>query len=451
MTDRRPTSLDGPVWYPYAFDPFPGPRTRWARAEGCYAYDESGKRYFDATSSWWCKSFGHRHPRLVKALEEQLGKFDHLMMSPHAHAPAERFADAILGATDRATYERVFFTDDGSTAVEAAMKIALQYWRQAGEPQRTRFAAVELGYHGDTLGAVSIGHIEEFHGNFAPFQKDTIRAKAPYCYRCPVRKTYPGCGIACADDFEARIAREGSTVAAFVVEPLVLGAAGMVVYPKEALERLVRIARKAGALVLFDEVFTGFGRTGKNFAFQHLSDEPALKPDLVAMSKGLTAGMLPLGAVVARKGIYDRFRGPGRLSHGHTFAGHALACAVGLEGLRLLEEPATQVAIGNIETLFSEWAPRFRALPSVGDVRVLGAIFAVEVVLDRATKAPPTPPSGPGWGIAWNLWEKGFWIRPLQQMLYVVPPFTTDLSVLQELLALLYTELRRGAAPSSGP
>lgn len=446
----RSTPLDGPVWYPYAFDPFPGPRARWAKADGCYAIDEDGKKYFDATSSWWCKSFGHRHPRLVKALESQLARFDHLMMSPHAHAPAEAFAEALVDVTGPDTYERVFYTDDGSTAVEAAMKMALQYWRLVGQPGRTRFAAVELGYHGDTLGAVSVGHIDEFHGNFAPFQKDTIRAKAPYCYRCPVGRTYPGCGIACADGFEKQLEAEGASVAAFIVEPLVLGAAGMVVYPKEALERLMRLARRAGALVIFDEVFTGFGRTGKPFAFQHLADEPAMKPDLLALSKGLTAGMLPLGAVVARKGLYDVFRGPGRLSHGHTFAGHALGCAVGLEALTMLREPATGTAIAAIEALFAEWEPKFRSLSTVGDVRRLGAILALELVDDRASKTPPKPASGPGWAIAWKLWEKGFWIRPLQQMLYVVPPFTAELPVLQELLTLLYRELRHRSGPGAG-
>lgn len=443
MSATGPTPLDGPVWYPYAFDPFPGPRARWASAEGCYAVDESGKRYFDATASWWCKSFGHRHPRLVAALEAQLSRFDHLMMSPHAHGAAEGFAEALVEALGRDTYDRVFFTDDGSTAIEAAMKMALQYWRLVGEPKRQRFAAVALGYHGDTLGAVSIGHIDEFHGNFGEFQKATVRAKAPYCYRCPVGRTYPACGIACADDFAKRMEEEGDSIAAFVVEPLVLGAAGMVVYPVEALERLVRIARKAGALVLFDEVFTGFGRTGKPFAFQHLAKEPALRPDLVALSKGLTAGMMPLGAVVTRKGIYEAFRGPGRLAHGHTYSGHALGCAVGHEALRLLHEPATGAALREIEALFRQEAPRFAALPRVGDARTLGAIFALELVADKPTKSLTTPPSGPGWRIAWKLWEKGFWLRPLQQMLYVVPPFTADLATLQELLALMYTELRR--------
>jgi adenosylmethionine-8-amino-7-oxononanoate aminotransferase len=444
------TPLDGPVWYPYAFDPFPGPRTRWAAAEGCYAIDEKGRRYFDATSSWWCKSFGHRHPRLVAALERQLARFDHLMMSPHAHDAAEQFADRLVALAGRTTYERVFFTDDGSTAVEAAMKMALQYWRLVGQPRRTRFAAVELGYHGDTLGALSVGHIEEFHGNFASYQRDTLRAKAPYCYRCPVGLSYPGCEIACVDDFEKRLAAEGDTIAAFVVEPLVLGAGGMIVYPTEALERLVRLARRAGALVLFDEVFTGFGRTGKTFAFQHLSDDPELRPDLVALSKGLTAGMLPLGAVVARRGLYDAFRGPGRLSHGHTFAGHALGCAVGLEAARMLEEEETRQAIAGIARLFEDAEPMFRGLAAVGDVRRLGALFALELVTNKSTKSLPTPANGPGWRLAWKLWERGFWLRPLQQMLYVVPPFTSDLSTLHQLLTLLYTELRHGIGPESG-
>ncbi|MCB0405970.1 MAG: adenosylmethionine--8-amino-7-oxononanoate transaminase [Bdellovibrionales bacterium] len=427
------------VWHPYTSDPVVGPRALITRGRGAYLYDDSGKAYFDSSSSWWCVLHGHCHPRLVKAIQTQAAKLDHLLFAPHTHEVAVELAEMLLALLG-APFSKVFFSDDGSTAVEAALKMALQYWNNRGESGRRYFLSLEEGYHGDTLGAISVGYVREFHHFFDMAIRPSLKAMQPYCYRCPVDKKYPQCALSCLNGVEALLEARGHEIAALIVEPLVMGAAGMVVYPTDYLEKLISLCKAKGVLVIFDEVFTGFGRTGKYFALDHLTD----RPDLVALSKGLTSGTLPLGATVATDTVYEAFKGAEskKFYHGHTFSANPVSCAVALESLRLLEEEKVLSRNEALVRLMSEQVPRFESLDVVGDVRHFGMIWAAELVRSKASKAIPQPANGPGWKICERLWEKGIWMRPMHNVLYVVPPYCTTEAELGECFDSLYEEIR---------
>ncbi len=360
-------------------------------------------------------------------------------MAPHAHPTAVACAEALVKRAGD-PFTKCFFSDDGSTAVETGLKMALQYFHNRGDRKRRRFLSIANGYHGDTLGAVGVGFVDEYHAWLDKSVQPSIKATQPYCYRCPIGKTYPECEIACLDETEKFLAREGESVAALVVEPLLMGAAGMVVYPKEYLIRLVEKARAAGALILFDEVFTGFGRTGSFFAFERLP----VKPDLLALSKGLTSGMLPMGATLATSQVYEAFKGgeDKKFFHGHTFSGNGLGCAVALESLKLFEENQVLEKNKKLIALMARETARFRQLPSVGDVRQLGMVWALELVQDKESKRVPVPPAGPGWKVAERLWEKGVWLRPLHNTLYVIPPYCSTEGDLRTVFDLMYEELQ---------
>jgi len=431
------------VWHPFMPEPWLGPKAVFTRGRGAHLFDEKGKSYYDATSSWWCNTHGHCHPRLVEALRRQAGELDQMLFSPHTHPVAVELAEALIRKLGP-PFEKVFFSDDGSTAVEAALKMALQYWRNRGHSRnepRDRFLSVHLGYHGDTMGAVSVGFLDDFHRPFSPAKFEVEQATAPYCYRCPLGQQYPGCAEACLDETERKLAEMGGRIAALIVEPLVLGAGGMIAYPVSYLERLTELAKRAGALVIFDEVFTGFGRTGTFFAMErcrHL-------PDIVCLSKGLTGGMIPLAVTAASAEVYDAFRG-GRekaFYHGHTFTANALGCAVARESLKVFEEEDVLTRNRKLEAVLASETPRFRDLPWVGEVRHLGMIWALELVMDRKSRLMPSPANGPGWKIAEKLWEQGVWIRPLNNVVYVLPPYCTTESDLRDVLSMLYSEVSK--------
>jgi adenosylmethionine---8-amino-7-oxononanoate aminotransferase len=414
-----PELARSPFWHPYTSVPHDGPRRLIARAEGSYLYEASGHRLLDATSSWWCQVHGHCHPRLVGALTAQARVLDQVLVAPHSHPVAEELSQKLVDVAG-APYEKVFFSDNGSTAVEVALKMALQYWKLKGVEGKTRFLSLDRAYHGDTLGAMAVGSPSDFSWAFPKWSESTIQAPAPHPYRSEF-KDAKACEEAAAVRFVELLEQHRHELAAVILEPLVLGAGGLVLHSPDYLERIVSVAKTRGILVIFDEVFTGFGRTGKMFAFNHISS----RPDLVCLSKGLTSGMLPLGATLARAGIFEQFIGgmDRRLQHGHTFTANALSTAVALESLKIFEE---ENVLGRNEVLiemFSQNVDRFRRLPFVGDVRHLGMIWALELVRDKNTKETFTPAGALGWRLAEKLWERGVWVRPLRQVMYIIPPY----------------------------
>lgn len=424
VQDKTSEILRDPVWYPYTPIPFKGPREKIKSASLQYVYTQSGHKLFDGTSSWWCQLHGHSHPRLVKALQRQAEVLDHVMMAPHCHAPAQELAGALIEAMGK-PFEKVFFSDDGSTAVEVAIKILMQYWQLKGE-NRKRFLSLKEAYHGDTLGAVALSGTEYFHGHFKE-KNSHFQGEAPYCFRCPVGKTYPSCKIACLGSVREALRANPKQFAGAIIEPLVLGAGGMLIYPQEYLEAFVGLCKEYQVPVIFDEVFTGFGRTGTLFAYEQIS----LRPDIVCLSKGLTSGMLALGATVTTEEFFKEFVGSPEKAfyHGHTFTGNPLACAVAIESLKLLQEENVLERNKSLSLIMHNQRERFSNLPIVADVRHLGMIWAVEL---------KTVGNALGWEVCQKLWEKGYWLRPLHQMLYLIPPYASTTEDLEGVFQALY-------------
>jgi adenosylmethionine-8-amino-7-oxononanoate aminotransferase len=312
------------------------------RGKGPYLIDTEGKRYLDGTSSIWVNLHGHRHPALDRAVKRQLDKVAHSALFGLSNPPAIQLARALIQIAPKGL-TRVFYSDNGSTAVEVALKMAVQYWQQrrpkAG-PKHT-FLHLKLAYHGDTVGAVSVGNIELFHSRFKSLLFPTVEADPPYCYRCSLKLTYPSCQMACLDPIELILKERHRELAGFIIEPLVQAAAGMLTSPPGYLKRIRELCTKYNVLLIADEVATGFGRTGKMFACQH----EGVTPDLMAISKGLTGGYMPLAATLTTDEIYQAFLGKYEdfktFFHGHSYTGNPLGCAVALANLELFKKDKT--------------------------------------------------------------------------------------------------------------
>ncbi len=392
-----------------------------ARGQGMYVYDTAGKRYFDAIGSWWVSILGHCHPRINAAVKKQVDTLEHVLMAGFVSEPALELSHR-LAAVLPAGLSRIFYSDDGSTAVEVALKMAIQYWAAQGE-RRASFVSLGGAYHGDTLGAMSVGDIPSYHGLFHETFKSQLYTDAPYCYRCPVAKEKKTCSAECMESLERILEEKAETVAAFVCEPLLQGAAGMRVYPVKALRRMYDACRKHGVLFIADEVATGFGRTGKLFACEHAG----ITPDILCVAKGLTAGYLPMAATIAREEIYARFCGDYRagkeLAHGHSFTGNPIAAAAACETLAIIAEEGIPGSLAPKAALFAAKLEALREIDEVGDVRVLGTVGAVELVEDRSNKRKFGGEKRIGFTIAQKALDRGLLLRPLGNVVYFVPAY----------------------------
>jgi adenosylmethionine-8-amino-7-oxononanoate aminotransferase len=405
-----------------------------AGAEGCTLVDTEGRRYLDGVSSLWCNVHGHRHPTLDAALRDQLARVAHSTLLGLGNVPAIELAKALVEVVPPGL-TRVFYSDAGATAVEAALRIALQYHQLRGDGARTRFASLVEAYHGDTLGAVGIGYSETFHrflrGAIAP----AVRLSPPQVFRWQ-RGMEPEAALAASlAEAEQVLAREGPTLAAVVVEPLVQGAAGMWVHPPAYLRALHDLARSHGALLVADEVATGFGRTGRMFACEHAG----ITPDLMCVAKGLSGGYLPLAATLATEEVFAAFLAPYEefraFFHGHTYTGNPLACAVGLASLRVFREERTLERLAPEiarlrERLLSDVAP----LPHVGDVRQQGVMVGIELVADRTARAPYPPAARIGQRVVRAARARGVILRPLGNVVVLMPPLAIAPAELDRLL-----------------
>jgi adenosylmethionine-8-amino-7-oxononanoate aminotransferase len=346
---------------------------------------------------------------------------------------------------------RVFFSDDGATAVEVALKMAVQYWRQKPnpEPARTRFIALEGAYHGDTLGDVSIGGVERYHAMFAPLLFPVLRAPAPNCYRCPLGLDRPACATACLDAVGRLLESHPGEVAAIVVEPLVQGAAGMIVHPEGYLKGLRALSRAHGTLLIADEVAVGFGRTGTMFA----CEQEDVVPDFLCLAKGLTGGYLPMAATLTTEAVHAAFNGTAAegktFNHGHTYSGNPLGAAVALANLQVFDDEATLERIEPQIARLAERLTAFAALPHVGDVRQRGLIAGVELVADKATKAPYPWSEQVGARVCARARDSGLLIRPLGDVLVIMPPLAISLEQLDEMLDVMIDCVREVTGGSS--
>jgi adenosylmethionine---8-amino-7-oxononanoate aminotransferase len=404
------------LWHPYTQMLTEAPPLPVVRAQGIYLYTEDGRPILDGISSWWVNIHGHSHPRLNAALAAQARELEHVVFAGCTHRPAVELAERLLEVLP-AGLTRIFYSDDGSTAVEVALKLALQYWRNRGQPQRRSFITLHHAYHGDTVGAMSAGEDSLFTRAFRPLLFPVARAYAPYCYRCPLNLRRETCGIACLTDLEARFKEGGDSIAGILLEPMLQGAGGMIVWPAEFLAGARRLADHYGTLLIADEVLTGFGRTGCMFACEHAG----VRPDLICLSKGLTAGYLPLGATAATTQIYEAFLSEDRgraFFHGHSYTANPVACAVGVASLDLFRDEAVLDRVRALERQLRAGLEPLRGIASVGDVRVIGGVGVVELESPRPGYLDSLGPR-----LYQAFLDRGLLLRPLGNIVYFMPPY----------------------------
>lgn len=392
------------------------------RAEGTNLYDADGNVYIDGVSSLWCNVHGHRHPMIDAAIERQLGRVSHSTLLGLTHEPAIELAQR-LAAIAPSGLTRVFYSDSGSSAVEVALKMAFQYWAQRGESHRTAFVCLQNSYHGDTLGAVSVGGIDQFHALYRPLLFGTLAARAGD-----------------ADHLEQLLDWHAGRVAAVIVEPLVQGAAGMRVQPSGYLRHVRELCDAHDVLLICDEVATGFGRTGRMFACEH----EGVAPDLMCVGKGITGGYLPLAATLASERIYDGFLGAAdeqrTFFHGHTYTGNPLACAAGIASLQVFERERTlEVLQPKIELLARLLAQRVAFLPGVAQVRQRGFMVGIELIAHPASDRL-------GHQVTLAARRRGAVIRPLGDVVVLMPPLAISEADLRRLVAITAASIAEATA-----
>jgi adenosylmethionine-8-amino-7-oxononanoate aminotransferase len=427
------------LWHPYteitAFERSDFPIVD--RAEGCTFRDVEGRELLDGIASWWCANLGHGQPRIVEAIREQAGRLQHALLGgmshPGAISLAERLSEIAPGSLSHA-----MFAADGSLAVEAALKIALQYRTNLGETGRSRFIALEDGYHGDTLGAIGVGWVDAFHAPFADAVIPSLRAPSPRCNRCPMGKAPKSCAIDCFEPMARLIRERGRECTAVIVEPLCQAAGGMRIYPEEYLRRLRAACDEAGLLLIADEIAVGFGRTGAMFA----CDRAGIVPDILTVGKGLTGGMLPMSATLVSDAVHDTFRAdadgrPRTFFHGTTFCGNPITAAAALAALDIYRDDRIVERLpGRIAQLEAGMALVAAAL---GDspLRTIGMIAAVEI-LDAAGGAARAK------RVVARAYELGLFLRPLGSTIYLWPPLTVTPDELGRMIEILLRSAEEG-------
>ena len=391
-------------------------------ANGAWLYDVHGKAYLDIVSSWWANLLGHTNEKINARIAAQLDRLEHVIFANFSHRPAIELAERLATLVPEGL-TKFHFNDNGSSAVEAALKMAFQYCQQTGRTGKTRFMCLSEGYHGETIGALSVGSMDLFAEMYQPMMMDNIHIEAPDCYRCPYGETRDTCSCACFEHAERAFAAHGHETAAMIVEPLLQGSAGMRIYPEEYLRKLRALCDAHDVLLIVDEIATGFGRTGRLFA----CERAGITPDLMCLSKGLTGGYMPMSITVVKQKIYDAFYADwseGKaFMHSHTYAGNPLGCSAALAVLDILdEENILERAEETASWLSARMAETFGAHPNVGEIRHIGLIHAVELVEDRAAKRPFDGGRRLGYAIYRRALQHGLLLRPLGDVLYFNPP-----------------------------
>ncbi len=418
-----------------------------AGGEGNYLIDVYGNRYLDGVSSLWCNVHGHRHPTLNAALHEQADRIAHSTLLGLASVPSIVLAQRLVQLAPRGL-TRVFYSDAGATAVEIALKMAFQYWQLRGETRRTEFVALTESYHGDTLGAVSVGYSEAFHRFFKPLLFPCHKLDPPHVYRWQ-RGMDPDAAVrAAVEEVEALLARKGREIAALIVEPLMQGAAGMWSHPTAYLRALRDLTRQHGVLLISDEVATGFGRTGRMFAAEHAG----VAPDLMCVGKGITGGYLPLAATLASEEIFGAFLGRYEdfktFFHGHTYTGNALACAVAVANLDVFEQEHVLARVRERSQRLTEQLADIALLPHVGDIRQWGLMVGIELVQDRSDRRSYPPSERMGMRVILEARCHGIILRPLGNVIVLMPPLSITQSELDRLCAVTSDAILRVTSAS---
>ena len=411
------------------------------KGDGCYLIDIAGNKYIDGVSSLWVLVHGHGKKELVDAIEKQSKILCHSTLLGLANVPSILLAKKLIEIVPRGL-SRVFYSDNGSTSVEIALKMAYQYWQQKGNKKKKRFISFTNAYHGDTIGSVSVGGIDLFHQVYGPLLFKTYKAPSPYCYRCPLKLERETCGLACVEAFEKVVKAHHEEACAVIIEPLVQGAAGMIMQPPGWLHAVWKIAKEYNLLFITDEVATGFGRTGNMFA----CDEEKISPDFLCVAKGITGGYLPLAATLSTEEVFNGFLGQfdefKTFFHGHTYTGNPLACAVAVENIDLFKKDRVLQKLKHKIVNLRKGLERFKDLSHVGEVRQKGFMVGIELVKSRKTKRPYPPGEKIGQKVIWEARKRGVIIRPLGDVIVLMPPLAIDEPTLEKLVDVTYESIK---------
>jgi len=450
------------VWHPFTQmadwqKDVPGKPLVIDSAKGNYLYDIDGNKYLDGVSSLWVTLHGHGKKEIDAAISKQLRKVSHSTFLGLTHQPAIELAKKLVSLMPKGI-SKVFYSDNGSTAVEVALKMSYQFWSQSGRKNRNKFLSLRNAYHGDTIGSVSVGGIELFHSKFKSLLSETLFAPTPYCYRCPKRRkkniffqkaaTFSehcrnvGCEGECIAGVESILRKYGKEISAAIVEPMIQAAAGMITFPTGYLKEFERLCRKYGTLLICDEVATGFGRTGSMFAIEHEN----IRPDFICLAKGITGGYLPLAATLTTQRIFDAFLGKYEeyktFFHGHTYTANPLACSAAIANLEIFRnEHVISKLQPKIKRLARELG-RMKAMRWVGDIRQLGLMAGIELVKNNLTGEDFDVELNVGAKVCEICRKKGLIIRPLGNIIVFMPPLsitgneiTKMVSVVEESIA----------------
>ena len=404
------------------------------RGNGIYLYDINEKSYIDAISSWWVNIFGHNNKRINNALKKQVDSLEHVIFSNFSHEPAIELSEKILEVSPKGL-AKIFFGDNGSSAIEISMKLSFQYHKQIGFKNKTKFLSLKNGYHGETIGALSVSKTPLYSKVYDKILLDTIEVESPDCFRCPYSKIRDNCNIECFEHMENTIKTQHENITAVIIEPMVQCASGMKMYPKEYLERLREITKSYNINLIADEIAVGFGRTGKFFGVNHAN----ITPDMMCISKGLTGGYLPLSLVITTNEIYDAFYDDYHklksFLHSHSYSGNPLACSVAIETLNIFKEEQTIKILKHKSSYFKHCVEKsFRDKKHVGEIRSLGMICAVELVKDKKTKSQFNPKDRIGYNIYKIAIENSLILRPLGDVLYFMPPYIITNEQMDEMI-----------------
>ena len=407
-------------------------------AKGINLYDVDGKCYKDVVSSWWCNLLGHCNPRISNAIKKQLDTLEHVIFANFSHKTAITLCQKLMDKIPKGLC-KFNFADNGSSSIEMALKMSFQYHKQTGNSQKVRFMAMTEAYHGETLAALAVGDCDLYTKLYKPLLLDVIRIDKPDCYRCPYCKHYKTCNAECFERTEKAFKEFGDETAAIIVEPLLQGSAGMKMYSPVYLKKLRALCDEYNVHLIADEIATGYGRTGKMFAF----DWAEVSPDIMCISKGLTGGYMPMSIAITTQDIYDAFYSDyleGKaFMHSHTYAGNPLGCSAAIEVLNILEDENIIENANKKAPIFNNMIKeKFSKLPYVGDIRDIGLINAIELVKDTKTKEPFDSKLRLGYKIYKKALDKGVLLRPLGDVIYFNPPlvikesdmdFVTDIAL----------------------
>ncbi len=399
--------------------------------KGVFLYDYEGNEYYDTISSWWVNMHGHQNPRINQAIINQLNKIEHVNFSGFTHEPGVELAKRIVDLMPE-DLTKLFYSDNGSTAVEVALKMSFQYWKNIGVDKKDKFIFFENSYHGDTLGAVSVGGVDIFHSAYEPLLFESYKLKSPNCVNCRLGKNPANCNIECMDILEETLKKHHSEISAIIIEPLVQAAGGMLFYEPKALKKISELSKKYNVHFIDDEVAMGFGRTGEMWAFEHAG----ITPDFVCLSKGISAGYLALAATVMTEEIYQAFYDDNNklktFFHGHSYTANPLACAAGVESLKIFEETNLIEKIKEKSKYLKEKMKVFEKNPKIKNIRVIGLIGAMDLEMGGDSKENLEKTIGNK--LYEKAFEHGLVFRPLGDTVYYMLPHSVKKEEIDQII-----------------